>query len=238
MSITLRPLLVGVTILTLIALPGAATASAPAAVSPSAQPTALGERVETKVRFLDFHHQRNYGTTTVVRGQITANLGNGVGSVPNARVELLRKYDGSSAWKSVGHTSTDTGSHPKFRFELPTKASASYRVVYDGNDTYRPTKATTSVGAYRVIESKIKRTSGLFIGHILPRQKHVRVFLEKAHSGDGPWRRVDSKRTLAKGKFTFKVGAPKHGKWWWVISTDADTSFLKSHGSIWTTRRG
>jgi hypothetical protein len=196
-------------------------------------------RHETKVKFLSFDRTRGYGTKTAVRGQVIANVGGGRGSVPDATVRLYRQINGTSGWKPLGRaTTTYPSSAPKFQFKVRSKANASYKVVFDATRRCKRSTNETSVSVYRHFDAQLEDGSGRFHGKVSPAYGHKRIYLEKRTCPDCGWDRVRVAKTGKKGGYSFKVGAPAHGRWWWRVSTPASDEFITSYSSVFTTARG
>ena len=92
-----RAVIVGLTVVGLLGLPGAATASAPTKGTADhrvctpwhgAGPPVRDPRPLPRLR-----PHPGFGTTTAIRGQVIANVGAGSGSVPGATVKLYRKAE-------------------------------------------------------------------------------------------------------------------------------------------------
>lgn len=194
-------------------------------------------RTDTRVRFLTSDRVRGYGTKVVIRGQVIANRGGGPGSVPGVRVKLYRKLAGQQRWSRLDkdYTSQRTGI---FRLVSNARGNGQYKVVYAGNDNYRRSKNTTSVAVYRFFNAKLEDGSGRFHGKLSPRYARKRIHLEKRSCADCGWDTVRSAKTGKRSQYSFKVGAPRKGRWWWRVSTPASTRFIRSHSSVFTTERG
>jgi hypothetical protein len=234
-----RSFIVALTTAGLLALPGIAAAapiSAPADTV-SAMQALRGQRFDTNVRFLAFDHTRGFGTRTVVRGQVISDRGAGPGAVPGIRVRLYRQLDGTSRWVFLDkdYTSQISGI---FRLHARSKANAAYKVVYAGNDTYQPSHDVTSVSVYRFFDANLEDGTGRFHGKVTPHYAHKRIYLEKRRCSDCGWDRVRIDKTRRHGRYSFMVGAPRHGQWWWRVSTPASTAYIASHSAVFTTSRG
>lgn len=236
MTPRIRPLIVGVTAAGLLALPGAAIASAPSrAPSPAPeQSAAAAGRAPTSVEWRTFDRTRAYGSRTVVRGQIITNGG----AVRNARVELLRRPKGDSSWNSLGFDRTGNGAFPKFRFSVRTPGNAVYRVTYAGSARYEATAATTSVSAYRKFGAKLEDVTGRFHGKMSPRYARERVYLQKRKCPGCTWRSVDSDRTNRNSTYSFHVGAPRRGHLYWRLMVPGSQRFIVSYSGVYSTSRG
>jgi hypothetical protein len=196
-------------------------------------------RHETSVKFLNFDRTRGYGSKTAIRGQVIANVGAGRGSVPNATVKLYRQINGTSGWKPLGHDRTTYPSRaPKFGFKVRSKANARYKVVFEATHRCKGSSNETSVSVYRHFDAQLEDGTGRFHGKVSPAYSHKRIYLEKRTCPDCGWDRVRSAKTGKKGSYSFQVGAPAHGRWWWRVSTPASERFIRSYSSVFTTARG
>lgn len=228
----------------LLALPSVASADlseAHVAMAPSV-PDSLARagrphRYDTAIRFLDFDHVRGYGSDVNVRGQVRAKIGTRVGALQGVRVTLLRRLDGSSRWYRLDTDYTSQRHHPKFEFAVRAKANAHYKVVYDGNRHFQRSSNATTVTVYRLIDATLDDGSGRFHGRVHPAYSHHRVALQRRACPSCGWHRVDSDRTTARSRFSFTVGAPRHGRTWWRASVRASTAYLHSYSAVFTTER-
>jgi hypothetical protein len=218
-----------------IALPGVAIAQSAYSSAQSAAPQAA-KRHNTWIVF-QFDHTRAFGTPTIVRGQIAWKTASGrVASVPgHKRVKLMRKMAGSGVWKPLGRQRT--GDKGRFAFKVRSKGNATYRIIFRGNAKFQPTRGATSVSVYRHFEAQLEDVSGKFHGRVIPRYAHERLFLEKRPCADCGWHRARSKMTGRHGSFSFTVGAPRHGRFWWRLKAPADTRFITSYSPVFSTRR-
>jgi hypothetical protein len=235
-----------------VALPAAVALTVPSGAQGAAGAAALrGEtrvcthgsipahRHETSVKFLNFDRTRGFGTKTAIRGQVIANVGAGRGSVPNATVVLYRQIDGTTGWNPLGHDRTTYPSTaPKFAFKVRSKANASYKVVFKATHRCKRSSNATSVSVYRHFDAQLEDGSGRFHGRVTPGYGHKRIFLEKRTCANCGWDRVRAAKTGKKGTYSFQVGAPADGRWWWRVSTPATERFITSYSSVFTTARG
>jgi hypothetical protein len=196
-------------------------------------------RRKTRGAFLDFDRTRGYGTKTAIRGQVLTRVGEELGSVPNAKVKLYRQINGTSGWKPLGHDRTTyPSSAPKFQFKVRSKANASYRVVFEATQRCKRSSNEATVSVYRHFDAQLEDGSGRFHGKVAPAYGHKRIYLEKRTCPNCGWDRARSQKTGAKGTYSFKVGAPAHGRWWWRVTTPASEQFITSYSSVFTTARG
>lgn len=231
----LRALLVSGCIVALLTAAGPAGAVEPAVSEPHTAASAT-TRYDTSVRFLAFDSIRRYGTRTKIRGQVVATTATGTGAVPGVRVKVFRRLAGTSSWIRLGTSVTTDSTYPHFRFTAASLGNARYRVRFAGNSRLKPARNSTPVRVYRSITARIEDGSGRFHGRVAPRYAHRWVRLEKRSCGTCGWHRVRSARAGSRGSYSFVVGAPRSGKWYFRVSTAATTRFIRSYSGVFTTR--
>lgn len=209
----------------------AAGASAPGSVVASA-----GTRHNTSIRFLHFDQVRGYGTSTTVRGQVVATIGGSTGAVAGVHVRLYRKFNGTHQWHHIGTNRTTKTRFPHFRFVASSLGNATYRVAFAGNAKLQPSRNSAFVGVHRNVSGRIEDRTGHFHGRVTPHYAHRRIFLQKRSCGTCSWHQAKSGHTAARGRYSFSVGAPRHGRWYWRVSTPAAPRFIRSFSGVFTTR--
>jgi hypothetical protein len=240
----LRTALVGGCAAALLTLSTAATGAAYSTVAtgasaPAGSPTALESspaqlaRANTSVRFLNFDSTRGYGSVVTIRGQVVVP---GQGSIKNARVKLFRQIDGTKRWQYLQVTRTGSSKYPRFTFTARAVANAQYRAKFVGNANYQPARAGTPVSVYRLFHAALEDGTGRFHGRVTPDYGSRRIDLHKRSCATCGWHRVRSAQTGGKGGFSFTVGAPQKGRWFWRVSTPASTRYIHSHSGVFTTR--
>ncbi len=234
-----RSILASVTVASLFMVPATATASAspPSSMVPQSAPQAIQQasRYDTSIRFLDFDHTRAYLTHANIRGQVVATIGDRRGGLKGVRVRLDRKIAGTRTWKYVDTAVTSRTDYPKFRFSPRSVANAAYRVRFAGNDRLQPSRAVTSVAVHRNFNARMEDGTGHFHGKMGPRYRHHIVLLEKRSCAACGWHKVSTHRTGDYSRWSFKVGAPRDGRWWWRVSTPSTTRYVRSFSGIFTT---
>ncbi len=232
-----RSILAGVTVASLFVVPAAATASPPPSVVHQFAPQTMEQasRYDTSIRFLDFDHTRAFMTRTHIRGQVAATIAGRRGGLKAVRVTLYRKIAGTRTWKYVGATRTSRTDYPKFRFAPRSVANATYRVRFAGNDRLQPSRNVTAVAVHRNFNPRMEDGTGHFHGKMGPRYAHRLVALEKRACATCGWRKVSTDRTGDYSRWSFKVGAPRDGRWWWRVSTPSSTRYIRSFSGIYTT---
>lgn len=229
-----RALLVGLSSVALLTLPGPADAASPPASVPHTVAATL--RHDTSIRFLNFDHLRAYGRSTTIRGQVAVTIRGSQRAVAGVRVKLYRKLDGGSRWHYLDTRRTTTSSYPEFRFTASSIGNAHYRVRFAGNAQLQPSHRVTGVQVYRRISGRIEDRTGRFHGRVTPAYAHRVIYLEKRSCGTCGWRTVRTDHTGRRGHYSFKVGAPHRGRWYWRVSTPATTRFIRSYSGVFTTR--
>lgn len=236
----LRPLLVALTAICLIALPGAVSASADSGLVSGSGVAAKAERFATRIAFMDFDHLRAYASSTVIRGQVLTDHGGpgGEGSLP-ATVTLSRRYKGSPTWEQIRIAeTTQNTTAPRFTFEVRTNANAFYRVNFKGDADNLPSSATTEVSAYRTITSAIKPKLLLMYGKVAPNYAGKRLFIERKTCAACSYERVRSTLVNATSHYKVTLAAPRRGRWFFRLSTPATAQFVTSYSGVVTTSRG
>ncbi len=228
---TSRSILVTACAASLLALPVAA-AAVPHGAGAATQ---AAHRYATTVRFLDFNHTKGFGSSLTIRGQITIpSLG---GAIQGRPVKVYRRLDGRSHWRYLGTKYTSHQVHPRFKFPTAMIGNADYRAVFPGNAKLRRSSRTTAVSVYRHITGQVNKHAQ-FHGRIAPHYGHRAVYLDRRPCANCGWHRYRSGRTSSRGTYSFKLNAPRHGAYYWRISTPPSTRFIISHSGVFTTRRG
>jgi hypothetical protein len=236
-----KALLVSVSAVALLTPAGPAGAASPAAYpSAAARPHSVSwaARSDTSIRFLSFDSVRKYGYTTTIRGQVAATVNNQQGAVAGVHVKLFRRLNGTSTWVYLQTRRTTNSAYPHFRFRTTAIGNARYRVRFGGNAKLQPSRNQTYVRVYRPISGRIEDRTGRFHGRVTPHYGHRTVYLTKRSCAGCTWNRVRTDQTGAHGRYSFRVGAPRHGRWFWRVITPASTRFIRSYSGVFTTRLG
>lgn len=232
----LRSLLVGVCAAALLNVPTAATANSPSALVPrTSEPAAP---YDTSIRFLNFDHVRGYLSDTTIRGQVAATVNGSQGAVRGVKVKLYRKINGTRQWTFLQTRYTTQSAYPSFTFVANSVASAKYQVRYAGNSNLQPSRARTTVLVYRHFHASLEDGTGSFHGRVSPDYGSRRINLQKRSCAACGWHRVRSAQTGDRGGYSFTVGAPRNGRWFWRVSTPAGTKYIHSYSGVFTTERG
>jgi hypothetical protein len=154
------------------------------------------------------------------------------------RVTLYRQLDGRRAWVRLDTKYTSREARPKFRFKVRAKANAEYRVVFQGNQRFQPSRQKTHVSVHRIFNASLRDGTGRFHGRVQPKYGNKVIYLEKRPCASCGWHKARSKRTGDFGYWRFKLGAPSSGRWWWRVSVPGSTAYIRSHSAVFTTELG
>jgi hypothetical protein len=218
-----------------VLLAGPAVASAAGAPAPGAA-SHTGARHSTSIRFLNFDQVRGYGASTNVHGQVVATVGGSRGAVAGVRVSLARKLNGTARWHHLETRATTHSGSPQFRFTATSVGNATYRVSFKGNAKLQPARRSVFVRVHRQVSGRIEDRTGRFHGRVRPHYSHRGITLQKRTCGTCSWHAVHTGHTAARGHFSFTVGAPRRGRWYWRVSTPASRQFIRSFSGVFTTR--
>lgn len=232
----LRSTLVGICAAALLTVPAPTTAASPAALAPTAMETA--SRYDTSIRFLSFDHVRGYGSNTTIRGQVAATVNGQQGAVRGVRVKLFRKINGTTRWNYLQTRYTTQSDFPSFTFVANSVANAKYQVRYLGNANLQRSRARTTVFVHRRFHAQLEDGTGRFHGRVTPDYAHRSVQLQKRSCASCDWNQVRRTRTGDRGGWSFTVGAPRNGRWFWRVTTPATTKYIRSYSGVFMTRLG
>ena len=239
---SLRTTLVGLSAASLLVTPAAASALAPTGSTPAegtagvaASTSASAARHDTSVRFLRFDHTRRWSRTVHIRGQVAAHVGGETGALQGVRVTLYRQFDGRTKWVRVARKTTSQEARPKFRFHVRASANADYRVVFAGNRRFQPSRKTTHVSVHRIFNARLRDGTGRFHGRVQPKYGNKVIYLDKRSCATCGWHRVRSDRTGDQGGWSFRVRAPRSGRWWWRAWVPASRAYTRSFSAVFTT---
>jgi hypothetical protein len=215
---------------------GAGAVSAPSqSLTQEAPRGAAATRFDTSIRFLRFPHVVAFNKLTPIRGQVIAWTPTGRGSVGGVPVHLLRRNAGSATWVRIARTTTTNTEYPYFVFRVYARQNAAYKAWFPGNTRLQPTNGTTSIRVHRVFSRVGIGPAGSFHGVLSPRYVNRLVYIDKRPCATCGWRSVGADRTDAYSRFSFRVGAPASGRWWWRARVPAPTTYITSYSSVWTT---
>ena len=119
----------------------------------------------------------------------------------NGPAVLQRRLAGSDVWKTL---QTDP-SGESFSFVSTAIANAYYRVVYDGNETYLPTRATGRLNVTRLMHDRIVDGTLVLRGRVEPGWANRNVVVQVRKSGE--WRRYALVRTDDESRWSKRLFA-------------------------------
>lgn len=230
-----RSVLVGLFAAALLGVPNAATATSPSGVEPHV--SVASSRYDTSIRFLNFDSVRGYLSDTTIRGQVAATVNGSQGAVKGVRVKLYRKINGTTQWNYLQTKYTNQSDYPSFTFVAKSVANAKYQVRYAGNSNLQPSRARTTVLVYRHFHASLEDGTGRFHGRVSPDYGSRRIDVQKRSCAACGWHRVQTTQTGDRGGYSFTVGAPRNGRWFWRVSTPASTKYIRSYSGVFTTER-
>ncbi len=145
---------------------------------------------------------------------------------------------GSSAWEAVA---TDDGVSYLYFSGIKARGNAAYKVVYAGGtdlydgDVFNPSEsAPITVNVARKVV--LKSTSNRLFGKIAPKYKRKPIKVQKKVGKK--WKKYKTFKTNKKGKFSFKLPAPRRGKTFWKITVPGNKQFAtwQTTGSTYSYR--
>jgi len=240
-----RTLTVGLTAAALLLTP-AAVAVGGSAPSTTGATERLGvtqaaeqaaKRRDTNIRFLSFDHTKPHMARARVKGQVTVQTPAGRRAVKGLWVRLYRKFNGSNGWDLIAGKRVGRGAYARFVFRPQARANARYKVNFRGNSRLSGSNGVTSVLVHRRFDPTLADGTGRFHGHMSPRYRHRFVILQKRACGRCSWEPVRGDRTDRRSNWDFKVSAPRHGRWWWRVTTAPTPRFIRSSSGVFTTER-
>lgn len=169
------------------------------------------------------------------RVSLAGVLTSGGAAVPGKSMQLQRLPKGSSSWTTVG-TGT-TSSSGRVQIVVDAQGPATYRLFFDGSSD--PTYASAysperKVKIMRDLNSKYSQKGNklIFKGKVTPKWSKKKVILERSNSKDGKYKKVKTGKTNKKGKWSFRLGAPRKGEWWYRAYVPAKKGYAKSLSHI------
>jgi hypothetical protein len=225
----------GLLVASLLGLPVAATAVQPT--------TAAGQAVKasgrnTWVVVHPYHHHKRYGGHLKLTGQVRYRSHGSVFAAAGVKVRLLRRPNGSSAWNRIGSDTTSHTAKPSYSFGASARGNADYRVVFRGNSHLQSSRKTVHVVVHRKLPAKIIQvtpTDLQLVGHVVPRYAHRNVKLQKRDCAGCSWHTIRHQKTTSRSHFSFDVGAPRSGSWYFRVKTAASTRFAVSYSATFRT---
>ena len=147
----------------------------------------------------------------------------------NGPVFLQRRLEGSDVWKTL---QTDA-SGESFSFVATAVANADYRVVYDGNETYLPTRATGPLKVTRLMHDRIVDGTLVLRGRVEPGWANRNVVVQVRRGGE--WRRYDLVRTDDDSRWSKRLFAREGRNTRFRAFVPATTRFAKSFTDTYIT---
>jgi hypothetical protein len=228
----MRVTLVGLTAAGLIGVPAAALATSTGVFHQEAS------RHATSIRWLPFRHVHAAGGPMTLVGQIVSRAHGERGAVAGVDVKVYRKLSGTSTWRYLGTTTTDTGVLPRFRFVTPSAQNAHYKVAFAGTSSYAPSTKETWLTVYRLFHGRIidGTASATYRGNVTPAYAHKGITLQKRSCATCSYVDYRQHVTGADGAFSFSLPAPPSGRWWWRVTVPGSTQFMPSYGGTISTQ--
>jgi hypothetical protein len=168
--------------------------------------------------------QVTYGDDDLsINGAVTTTAG---GSVFYGSVALQVYSTKNPVWTTI-QTDDTAGSY--FFFDIKPDSNSLYKVVYSGitasnGDVYTPSEsAPVAVGVVRKVVFKNPRST-LIKGKVTPDYDRKPIKVQKKVGKK--WKKYKSFKTSRTGTYSFRLPAPRRGKWTWKISVKGDAHYL------------
>ncbi|MGZ4426853.1 MAG: hypothetical protein ACXVXC_11790 [Nocardioidaceae bacterium] len=186
---------------------------------------------------------QQYASTFKVLGQLVATDptdDTNQGGVGGQTIHLMRMQSTESDYKEI--TTQVTDSSGVVEFDVPAKSNASFELVYDGGtydlgttpiDLAAATSAARTSHVYRNLNAHgLKRNGHLFyLGNVDPGYGHKTIYLQRKTCESCKWKAYGKQQTGANGSWSFRVGAPRTGRWDFRTWVPGDKSFVKGYGA-------
>jgi hypothetical protein len=234
----------GLLVAGLLGLPVAATAGQPTSTAHHKQSAPQAAGVDkalgrnTWVVVHDYHHNKLYGGHLKLRGQVRYRSHGSVFAAAGVKVRLLRRPNGSSNWKRIDSDTTSNTAKPTYSVGATAGGNADYRVVFRGNSHLQPSRKTVPLFVHRKLPAKIVQVSPTdlqLVGHVVPKYAHKNVKLQKRDCTGCSWHTIRHQRTNSRSHFSFDIGAPRSGSWYFRVKTAASTRFATSYSATFRT---
>jgi hypothetical protein len=230
------PALTGVAlVVSLLGVPVSAEAAQPAQ---AAADSAKAHRRNTWVVVHPYHHHKRFGAHLKLSGQLRYRSHGSVFAATGVKVRLLRRPAGSHHWRRIGSDTTSHAAKPTYSFGAKTRGNADYRVVFRGNPHLQPSRKTVHLFVHRKLPAKVVQVSPTdlqLVGHVVPRYRHHKVKLQKRDCRRCAWHTIRHQRTTSRSHFSFDVGAPRSGSWYFRVKTARSTRFAVSYSATFRT---
>ena len=229
-----RALAAGVVTAALLPVGSAGASPAPAQ---SGEAAALARR-DSRVTIHPFYHHQKYRQTFRISGQVRYSDAGNVYAKAGAGVTLWRRPAGSGAWSRVGRDKTSHTTKPTYAFRVRARSNSTYRVRFAGTKRLQPSTARTKVSVHRNVVSQMRKGNAgdlKLAGQIEPAWRHRAVRLVKRGCRSCSWHVVRRQRTGGRSRFTFDVGAPRTGSWYFRVQVPGTTRFAPSISATYRT---
>jgi hypothetical protein len=234
----------GLLVTGLLGLPVAAVAGQPASTAHhkhGASQTAGADKAlarNTWVVVHPYHHNKLYGAHLKLSGQVRYRSHGSVFAAAGVKVRLLRRPNGSSNWKRIDSDTTSNTAKPTYSFGATARGNADYRVAFRGNSYLQPSRKTVPLFVHRKLPAKVVQVSPTdlqLVGHVVPKYAHKNVKLQKRDCTGCSWHTIRHQRTTSRSHFSFDIGAPRSGSWYFRVKTAASTRFTVSYSATFRT---
>jgi hypothetical protein len=235
----------GLLVVGLLGLPVTAAAGQPvSAAPPKVSVQAAGIQASraparnTWVAVHPYHHNKLYGGHVKLSGQVRYRSHGSVFAAAGVKVTLLRRPNGSSTWKSIDSDTTSNTAKPTYSFGATARGNADYRVAFRGNSYLQPSHKTVPLFVHRKLPAKIVQVNPAdlqLVGRVVPKYAHKNVKLQKRNCSSCAWHTIRHQRTNSRSHFSFDVGAPRSGSWYFRVKTAASARFAASYSATFRT---
>lgn len=230
----------GLLVAGLLGLPVAATAGQPTSTAHHKQSVQADRALarNTWVVVHPYHHNKLYGAHLKLSGQVRYRSHGSVFAAAGVKVRLLRRPNGSSNWKRIDSDTTSNTAKPTYSFGATARGNADYRIAFRGNSHLQPSRKTVPLFVHRKLPAKIVQVSPTdlqLVGHVIPKYAHKNVKLQKRDCTGCSWHTIRHQRTTSRSHFSFDIGAPRSGSWYFRVKTAASTRFAVSYSATFRT---
>ena len=236
----------GMLVASLLGLPVAAAAVQPVPAAHPTRSTPLTAAVQaakatprnTWVVVHPYHHNKLYGGHLKLTGQVRYRSHGSVFAAAGVKVRLLRRPNGASTWKRIDSDTTSHTAKPAYSLGATARGNADYRVAFHGNSYLQSSRKTVPLFVHRKLPAKIVQVTATdlqLLGHAVPKYAHKNVKLQKRDCTGCAWHTIRHQRTNSRSHFSFDVGAPRSGSWYFRVKTAASTRFATSYSATFRT---
>ena len=185
-----------------------------------------------------YHHNKLYGGHLKLTGQVRYRSHGSVFAAAGVKVRLLRRPNGASTWKRIDSDTTSNTAKPAYSLGATARGNADYRVAFHGNSYLQSSRKTVPLFVHRKLPAKIVQVTATdlqLLGHAVPKYAHKNVKLQKRDCTGCAWHTIRHQRTNSRSHFSFDVGAPRSGSWYFRVKTAASTRFATSYSATFRT---